>query len=68
MYRGRLLMGYRAFHLPVSGFSLGCVSSNNKPLLSDRCQKCVWKECISHPPPDPDGYVPKSSPQNENSS
>lgn len=68
MYRGRLLMGYRAFHLLVIGLNLACVGSNRKRLLFDRCQKSVWNECISHPTPDPDGWLPKSDPQNQNSS
>lgn len=62
MYRGRLLMGYRAFHLSGSGVNLGCVSSNRKPLFFDRCQKCVRRECIISPPPDPDAFMPKKQP------
>lgn len=62
MYRGRLLMGYRAFHLLVIGLNLACVGRNRKPLLFDRCQKPVWKEHISHLDTDPDGWLPKSDP------
>lgn len=68
MYRGRLLMGYRAFHLLVLGLGLACVGSNRKPFLFDRCRRSVWKESTSHPTPDPDGWLPKSNPQNQNSS
>lgn len=68
MYRGRLLMGCRAFHLLVIGLNLACVGSNRKPLLFDSCQKSVWKECISYPSPDPNGWLPKRDHQKQNSS
>lgn len=65
MYRGRLLMGYRAFSPLGHWFESGMCWQQKKTITFWQVSE-VCKELISHPTPDPDGWLPKSDPQKQN--